>query len=67
MKSIITCMCLAVSLAGCATMQNETPIAVDTYCITARKVQWSINDTPETIRAVEIHNRTIDLRCKRTV
>ncbi len=53
---------LALLLAGCATTSN-TPVAIDTYCLAAKKLQWSVNDTPETIRAAEIHNKTIDLRC----
>jgi hypothetical protein len=37
--------------------------AVDTYCLTAKKIRWSTEDTPETIRQAEVHNRTVDLRC----
>jgi hypothetical protein len=59
MRPLIICAYLM--LAGCATTQGE--VAVDTYCASARKIPWSISDTPETIRAAEIHNRTIDLRC----
>lgn len=59
MKIIMLCACLM--LAGCATTSTTT--AVDTFCLTAHKIQWSVNDTPETIQKIEIHNRTIDLRC----
>lgn len=58
-RPIMLCACLAV--AGCATTQ--TTVAVDTFCITAKKRNWSINDTAETIREAEAWNKTIDLRC----
>ena len=52
----------ALALAGCATTQ-EPIAAVDTYCLSAKKVRWSVDDTAETIRQAEVINRTIDLRC----
>lgn len=55
---------VALLLAGCASSQAAT----DTYCLSARKIIWSIEDSPETIQRAEIHNKTIDKRChpKRT-
>ena len=58
-RAIIVCACLAVG--GCAT--TSTPVAVDTFCLTAKKRMWSVNDTAETIRDAEAWNKTIDLRC----
>lgn len=52
---------IVASLAGCAT--QATPIATDTFCLTAKKRMWSIQDSPETIRDAEAWNKTIDLRC----
>lgn len=52
----------ALALAGCATTQ-EPIAAVDTYCLSAKKIRWSTADTAETIRQAEVINRTIDLRC----
>lgn len=57
--AIVAC---ALALAGCATTQQATH-PVDTFCLSARKVRWSTADTAETIRQVEVHNRTIDARC----
>jgi hypothetical protein len=58
-RPIVLCACLAV--AGCATTQ--TTAVTDTFCITAKKRTWSINDTAESIRDTEVWNKTIDLRC----
>jgi hypothetical protein len=59
---LLSTLVLALALASCAT--TAEPIqAVDTYCLSARKVRWSTADTPETIRQIEVHNRTIDARC----
>jgi hypothetical protein len=58
----LTIVMTLVMLTGCATSQVE-PVAVDTWCLSARKRTWSINDTPETIRDAEAHNRAVDLRC----
>jgi hypothetical protein len=55
---LIVCL----GLAGCATTQG-TETVVDTYCLTAKKIRWSVEDTAETIRQAEIHNKTIDRRC----
>jgi hypothetical protein len=63
MITLRTCAIIGVlALAGCATSQGAVT-AVDTYCLTAKKIRWSTADTPETIRQAEIVNRTIDLRC----
>jgi uncharacterized lipoprotein YajG len=61
MKKLLV-LCAGLLFAGCATT-SETPVAVDTYCLTARKIPWSVEDTAETVRKIEIHNRTIDIRC----
>ena len=34
---------------------------VDTYCLTSKKRIWSISDTPESIQAARVHNRTVDM------
>lgn len=52
----------ALMLAGCATQASQQSTA-DTFCIGAKKIQWSINDTPETIRRAEVWNGTIDRKC----
>jgi starvation-inducible outer membrane lipoprotein len=54
---------IALALAGCATVP-ETPQVADTYCLTAKKIRWSVEDTPETVRQVEIINKTIDAKCR---
>jgi hypothetical protein len=57
------CILSALGYAGCATTAPEPLAAVDTYCLSAKKIRWSTADTPETIRQAEIINKTIDLRC----
>lgn len=54
------------ALGGCATTQQT--VVADTFCLTAQKRQWSIEDSPETIRSAEAWNAAIDRRCpaKRT-
>jgi hypothetical protein len=48
-------------LAGCATMP---PLQVaDTFCLTAKKRSWSINDTPAMIREAKTWNQLVDRRC----
>lgn len=44
---------LATLLLGCA-KDPPQQTAVDTFCLTAKKRTWSINDTAETIRDAEI-------------
>lgn len=49
---------------GCALLSDPAPPAVvDTFCLNAKKRSWSINDTPETARGVQVWNETIDRRC----
>jgi hypothetical protein len=60
-KFVTMCACFGFVLAGCATTQSAQ--TVDTYCLTAKKIRWSKDDTAETIRQAEIINKTIDLRC----
>jgi hypothetical protein len=60
-STILVSFC-ALALAGCATTQVPVQVA-DTYCLTAKKIRWSVEDTPETVRQAEVHNRTIDVRC----
>lgn len=61
-KSRALCACLALMLAGCV---KEPPpqVVADTFCLTAKTRLWSIEDTPESIRAAEVFNRTVDRRC----
>ncbi len=57
---------LALLLPGCALFGPTPPEltgVVDTYCLTAKKRIWSIEDSAETIRQAEIHNGTIDRKC----
>lgn len=62
MSRIISILIAGALLAGCA-KEPPAPVAIDTFCITSKKRSWSIEDSPESIRAAEVHNRTIDLRC----
>jgi hypothetical protein len=61
-KIFIVAACAAI-VGGCAT-QAAIPVATDTYCLTAKKIRWSVEDTPETVRQVEIINKTIDAKCR---
>ena len=51
------------ALAGCATTQAQAPVPVDTFCLTAKKRLWSIDDTAQTIRDAEAWNLLVDRRC----
>ena len=59
---IVACAAL---VAGCALFDPPKPetVAVDTFCLTAKKRYWSINDSVESIRDAEVHNAVIDKRC----
>lgn len=61
-SATITTALLALLLPGCV---KEPPVqtVADTFCLTAKKRLWSIEDTPETIRSAEVWNRLIDKRC----
>lgn len=59
---IALCIALALLVGGCAKEVPATGIT-DTFCVTAKKRMWSIEDTPESIRAAEVFNRTVDRRC----
>lgn len=61
MKLIAATLC--VFLSGCATTKEIA--AVDTFCLTASKIKWSKEDTPETIQKIEVHNAVVDKRCHR--
>jgi hypothetical protein len=56
-------------LAGCATEPpapepvKVAPVVTDTFCETARKRTWSVEDTPESIREADAWNRAVDKRC----
>ena len=52
---------MVAAIAACA--KDPPPMAVDTFCLTAKKRTWSVSDTAETIRDAEIWNATIDRRC----
>lgn len=66
MKPVIAILLLAPLLmgakSGCWDSGPETTV-VDTFCLSARKRAWSINDTPESIRDAEAWNKAIDRRC----
>ena len=50
-----------ISLTACA---KEPPQQVtDTFCLTALKRTWSINDSAESIRDAEAWNTAIDKKC----
>jgi PBP1b-binding outer membrane lipoprotein LpoB len=58
---------LPLFLAGCATEPAPAPVAIvaDTYCLTAKKRSWSVNDTPETVSETLKHNSAIDRACRK--
>lgn len=67
MKPLLTILLLAPLLMGAKPgcffgTEPETRV-VDTFCLTAKKRLWSIDDTAETIQAAEIQNKTIDRKC----
>lgn len=53
---------LAGALAGCA---KEPPVQVvtDSFCQSAKKRTWSVDDTPETIQEAIRQNQGIDRAC----
>lgn len=62
--TIMTVLLAPLFLHGCVSANaNPQPAAVDTFCLTAKKRPWSIEDTAESIRHAEIWNRTVDRRC----
>jgi hypothetical protein len=70
-RSTITIFVLALALLlpGCFT-SNPGPqkgvsagSAVDSFCISAKKRTWDLNDSGETILQAEAWNDTIDPRC----
>ena len=61
MKRAILILIIGSSLTACA--KEPAPVAYDTFCITAKKREWSVNDSPESITAAERWNRQIDIRC----
>lgn len=65
-KLLITAVALALSgsLSGCATPKAITQlVAVDSFCTTASKRLWSVNDSPESIRDARAYNAAVDRRC----
>lgn len=66
-KLLSTCLVVAlvVLLAGCSMFKEATAqaVAVDTWCLSARKKMWSRQDHPETIRDARIHNELVDRKC----
>lgn len=61
MRTIAICALIASALAGCG--KEPEPVAIDTFCISAKKRTWSVDDTAETIRDVTAWNKLVDLRC----
>lgn len=61
----------AALLAGCAAdgkpvdVQRMVSVTLqpDNYCSVARKRQWSVNDTPETIQGIRSENAKWDRLC----
>jgi len=71
-KSIIIAVLAALALAGCAANGkdldlNFVPVSLepDNYCQIAKKVRWSVNDTPETIDQARRHNAKVDRLCSK--
>jgi uncharacterized lipoprotein YajG len=60
MQKVILVGCLL--LAGCATTKEVVSVT-DSFCLTARKRLWSVQDSPETIRDARAWNEAIDRRC----
>jgi hypothetical protein len=57
---------LMANQGGCAmSAKQQAPAVVDTFCLTARPRTWSVYDTADTIRDVEIWNATIERRCRK--
>lgn len=61
------CVFSIIMLPGCKLLQAfgvkpQTEI-VDTWCLTAKKRQWALDDRPEAIREARIHNQLVDRRC----
>lgn len=54
-------LAIACMLTGCATTQQAA--VTDTFCLTAQKRSWSINDSAESIRSAEAWNAAIDRKC----
>ena len=61
-RGLLAVPLVALLLAGCATGKGE-PVVYDTFCLTAQKRKWSVNDTAETIRDAEAWNAGVDKRC----
>ena len=63
MKYII--ITIALLLPGCAGLwgAQQAPVAVDTFCLTAKKKTWSRDDSFASIEEAERWNRAIDIRC----
>lgn len=55
---------IAGSLGGCANKDVQTvTVVADTFCMSAKKRTWSVNDTPETIQEAIKQNAGIDRAC----
>ena len=50
-----------ISLTACATAPPQQ--VTDSFCLTAKKRLWSINDSAESIRDAEAWNTAIDKKC----
>ena len=51
-------------LAGCATSAATAPVAIDTFCFSAKKRTWDPDtDSVETMREAVVWNKTVDRRC----
>lgn len=61
-KAALAIVLLMPLLAGCA----KTPpvqTVTDTFCLTAEKRKWSVDDRPDLIQEARVWNATVDKRC----
>ena len=62
MKTLLA-LVVAVAVGGCSLVPKPELEVVDTFCLTAKKRQWSVSDSLLTIHEAEVWNATIDRRC----
>jgi hypothetical protein len=60
---ILLVLAVAAAVGGCSLVPKPGLDVVDTFCLTSKKRQWSINDSVESIHQAEVWNATIDRRC----
>ena len=58
---ITSALLLAMLLPGCATTSGV--VVTDSFCLSAKKKKWSLDDTPDSIRDARVWNQIVDRRC----